>query len=105
MITKAEEEISKLNNEIKSLQYQEKLKADVAYTHLTSIIKWLIATIIILFVGMIGSIIWFFNTFEFVTEDIDLNAGTGNANFIEGEANTINNGENNYKESNDKTKE
>ena len=42
----------------------------------------------------VGSIVYLFNTFEIASEDIDLDAGTGNANYIEGEANTINNGSN-----------
>ena len=94
MRTEAEEKLEKITNEINSLKAQDRLKADVAYTHLTTIIKWLIATIVIMFVTMFASVVWFLNTFDITTETIELDAGTGNANYIEGEANTINNGEN-----------
>ena len=94
MITKAEEEIELLKNELKGLQNRDKLKADVAYTHLTSIVKWLIATIVVIFIGIIGTVLWLLNNFDFTIEEIAIDAGYGNANYIEGEANTINNGEN-----------
>lgn len=94
MRTEAEEKLERITNEINSLKAQDKLKADVAYTHLTTIIKWLIATIVIMFVTMFASVVWFLNTFDITTETIELDAGAGNANYIEGEANTINNGEN-----------
>lgn len=94
MRTEAEEKLERITNEINSLKAQDRLKADVAYTHLTTIIKWLIATIVIMFVTMFASVVWFLNTFDITTETIELDAGTGNANYIEGEANTINNGEN-----------
>lgn len=94
MRTEAEEKLERITNEINSLKTQDRLKADVAYTHLTTIIKWLITTIVIMFVTMFASVVWFLNTFDITTETIELDAGTGNANYIEGEANTINNGEN-----------
>ena len=94
MRTEAEEKLERITSEINSLKVQDRLKADVAYTHLTTIIKWLISTIVIMFVTMFASVVWFLNTFDITTETVELDAGTGNANYIEGEANTINNGEN-----------
>ena len=92
MKTEAEEKLERITNEIKCLRDKDRLKADVAYTHLTSIIKWLIATIVIMFITMFGCVVWFLNTFDITTETIEIDAGTGNANYVEGEANTINYG-------------
>ena len=65
MKTEAEQKLEKITNEINSLRAKDRLKADVAYTHLTTIIKWLIATIVVMFVTMFAGVIWFFNTFKF----------------------------------------
>lgn len=94
MKTEAELKMEQIETALNGLMSQDKLKADVAYTHLTNIIKWLIATIIIMFVTIFGSIIWFLNAFDIMTatETVDINAGTGTANYIEGEGNEINNG-------------
>jgi hypothetical protein len=94
MKTEAELKMEQIETALNGLMTQDKLKADVAYTHLTNIIKWLIATIIIMFVTIFGSVIWFLNTFDIMTttETVDINAGTGTANYIEGEGNEINNG-------------
>lgn len=84
MKTEAEIKLEKITNEINSLKAQDRLKADVAYTHLTSIIKWLIATIIIMFVTIFGSVIWFLDNFDIMTESFELEQVTesGNANYI-----------------------
>ena len=95
MKTEAEIKLEQITNEILSLKTQDKLKADVAYTHLTSIIKWLIATIVIMIVCFAGLVMWVFNNFDVSVEDLSIDAGYGNANYIEGERNEINNGTNN----------
>lgn len=84
MKTEAEIKLEQIANEILSLKTQDKLKADVAYTHLTSIIKWLIATIVIMFLTLFGSVAWFLNNFDIMTESFELEQVTdsGNANYI-----------------------
>ena len=64
MKTEAEQKLEKITNEINSLKAKDRLKADVAYTHLTSIIKWLLVTIAVMFITMFAGVIWFFNTFK-----------------------------------------
>ena len=84
MKTEAELKMEQIETALNGLMSQDKLKADVAYTHLTNIIKWLIATIIIMFITIFGSIIWFLNTFDIMTETFELEQVTesGNANYI-----------------------
>lgn len=84
MKTEAELKLEQIENTLANLKTQDKLKADVAYTHLTTIIKWLIATIIIMFVTIFGSVIWFLNNFDIMTESFELEQVTesGNANYI-----------------------
>lgn len=95
MKTEAELKMEQIETALNGLMSQDKLKADVAYTHLTNIIKWLIATIIIMILSFAGLVMWVLNNFDVAVEDISLDAGYGNANYIEGEGNEINNGKNN----------
>lgn len=94
MVTETEVKIDQLENDLKKIIARDSIQADIAYTGLIRIIRWLIITIIVMLILFVGSIVYLFNTFEIANEDIDLDAGTGNANYIEGEANTINNGSN-----------
>lgn len=87
MKTEAELKMEQIEKALNSLMRQDKLKADVAYTHLTSIIKWLITAVVIMFMTMIGSAVWFLNTFDITTKttetfDLEQNADNGNANYI-----------------------
>ena len=76
MKTEAEEKLEKIMNEINCLRAKDRLKADVAYTHLTTIIKWLIITITIMFVTMLLCVVWFFNTFEVAEKSPEINTAT-----------------------------
>jgi hypothetical protein len=58
MKTEAEVKMEQIENALNGLMRQDKLKADVAYTHLANIIKWLIVTIIVMFMTTIGSALW-----------------------------------------------
>lgn len=84
MKTEAELKMEQIENALNSLLRQDKLKADVAYTHLTNIIKWLIVTIIVMFITIFGSALWCLNNFDIVTESFELEQITdnGNANYI-----------------------
>ena len=92
MVTEAENRIDQLENDLKKIIARDSIQADIAYTGLIRIIKWLIITIVAMLFLFFGSIVYLFNTFEIGSEDINLDAGTGNANYVEGEANVINNG-------------
>lgn len=88
MKTEAELKMEQIEKELSGLLRQDKLKADVAYTHLTSIIKWLITAVVIMFMTMIGSALWFLNSFDIITETttetfgLEQNTDIGNANYI-----------------------
>ena len=94
MVTETEAKIDQLESDLKRIISRDSLQADVAYAGLIRIIKWLIITIVVMICLFFGSIVYLLNMFEIDTEDIDLITGEGNANYIQGEANTINNGEN-----------
>jgi hypothetical protein len=82
--TEAELKMEQIENALNSLMRQNKLEADVAYTHLTNIIKWLILTIALMFMTIFGSALWCLNNFDIVTESFELEQITdnGNANYI-----------------------
>lgn len=84
MKTEAELKMEQIENALNSLMRQNKLEADVAYTHLTNIIKWLILTIALMFMTIFGSALWCLNNFDIVTESFELEQITdnGNANYI-----------------------
>ena len=84
MKTEAELKMEQIENALNSLMRQNKLEADVAYTHLTNIIKWLIITIALMFMTIFGSALWCLNNFDIVTESFELEQITdnGNANYI-----------------------
>ena len=84
MKTEAELKMEQIENALNSLMRQNKLEADVAYTHLTNIIKWLILTIALMFMTILGSALWCLNNFDIVTESFELEQITdnGNANYI-----------------------
>lgn len=92
MVTEAENRIDQLENDLKKIIARDSIQADIAYTGLIRIIKWLIIAIVAMLFLFLGSIVYLFNTFEIGSEDINLDAGAGNANYVEGEANVINNG-------------
>lgn len=97
MKTEAEMKMEQIENALNGLMRQDKLRADVAYTHLTNIIKWLIITIIIMFATVFGSALWFLNNFDIMTEtvtetfEVEQITENGNANYI-GNDGVINNG-------------
>ena len=80
MVTEAENRIDQLENDLKKIIARDSIQADIAYTGLIRIIRWLIITIIVMLILFIGSVVYLFNTFEIGSEDINLDAGTGNAN-------------------------
>lgn len=84
MKTEAELKMEQIENALHSMMRQDKLKADVAYTHLTNIIKWLIITIIIMISAFFGSALWCLNNLEIVTESSEIKqfAEEGDANYI-----------------------
>lgn len=69
MKTEAELKMEQIENALNSLMRQNKLEADVAYTHLTNIIKWLIITIALMFMTFFGSALWCLNNFDIITEN------------------------------------
>lgn len=93
MVTETEAKIDQLEADLRKIIAKDSLQADVAYAGLIRIIKWLIITIIIMLFLFFGSVIYLLNYFDISAEDIDLiTSGEGNANYVEGEANVINNG-------------
>lgn len=97
MKTEAELKMEQIENALNSLMRQNKLEADVAYTHLTNIIKWLIITIALMFMTIFGSALWCLNNFDIMTEtatetfELEQITENGNANYI-GNDGVINNG-------------
>ena len=95
MKTEAELKMEQIENALNSLMRQNKLEADVAYTHLTNIIKWLIITIALMFMTIFGSALWCLNNFDIITAtetfEVEQVTENGNANFI-GNDGVINNG-------------
>lgn len=97
MKTEAELKMEQIENALNSLMRQNKLEADVAYTHLTNIIKWLIITIALMFMTIFGSALWCLNNFDIIPEtatetfEVEQVTEDGNANFI-GNDGVINNG-------------
>lgn len=94
IITESQVKMEQLEKEIEALKKLDKIKQEATYTHLTSIIK----TILILWFATIfvfvGAIVWYFSQFDIVVESetTTIDSGNGNANYIEGEGNEINNG-------------
>ena len=95
MVTEAENRIDQLENDLKKIIARDSIQADIAYTGLIRIIKWLVITIIIMLFLFIGTLIYLFADIEVGDSSVDLDSGMGNANYIEGEANVINNGSDN----------
>lgn len=95
MVTEAENRIDQLENDLKRIIAKDSIQADVAYAGLLRIIKWLVITIILMLFLFIGTLVYLFTDIEVGDSSVDLDSGMGNANYIEGEANTINNGSNN----------
>ena len=97
MKTEAELKMEQIENALNSLMRQNKLEADVAYTHLTNIIKWLIITIALMFMTIFGSALWCLHNFDIMTEtatetfELEQVTENGNANYI-GNDGVINNG-------------
>lgn len=95
MVTETEVKIDQLENDLKKIIARDSIQADIAYTGLIRIIKWLVITIVLMLFLFIGALVYLFTDIEVGDSSVDLDSGMGNANYIEGEANTINNGSNN----------
>lgn len=83
MKTEAELKMEQIENALNSLVRQNRLEADVAYTHLANIIKWLIIAIALMFITFFGSALWCLDNFDFInkteitnTEQITENSNT-----------------------------
>lgn len=94
MITESEVKMQVLQEEVKKLQSLNKLKEDATYAHLTSIIKTILVLWFMTIAIFVGGIAWYFSQFEIevVDETTDIGSEQGNANYIKGEGNEINNG-------------
>lgn len=86
--------MQKLEEELKAIEGKQKAKEDAEHSHLASIIKTVLVLWFLTIALFVGAIVWYFNQYdiEVVEEISEISSEQGNANYIKGEGNEINNG-------------
>lgn len=84
--------MQKLEEELKAIQGLQKVKEETTYAHLTSIIKTILVLWFLTIALFVGAIVWYFNQYDIEVVEETITSEQGNANYIKGEGNEINNG-------------